>query len=341
MKQMIKRFLARKIVGRKRARQLPVSELERLHTAPTVPGYNDSIYFAGWQEDGLAFVTRQAFRTGKPHENWLKVHIPGEGVWGFENRNMPAGEGFVQGPLAYRMEEPGKRWSLTYQGTLSKGSLEKDATLRILWEGTTPLIDFDRAGAILEHTASRIAAHPWNKEFFQKLKELHKVHYEQAGRVTGSITFDNKDYLFDGHGVRDHSFGKRSWQGWDRHIWFLGVLEDGRAFNASVIDYDFIRDLQAGYLVDDGHITTLAGVPSFAVLEMPEPLPHRLELPLRTAEEGTLLLETDMEVFFPFVMDGVYHIRQALARFRLDGVPGQGIAEMGINIRKYGIDPSY
>ncbi len=326
------------MVNRKRSRSLPVPELESLHLQPEVPGFNDSSYFAGWQEDGLSFVTRQAFRSDKHNENWLKIHLPGEGVWGFENRNLPAGQGFVQGSLKYIIITPGKHWAIKYKGPVFKDNIEEEISLEISWEGTGPIIDFDRLGTLQENTARCIAAEPWNSAFFKKLKELHKVHYEQAGRVRGKILFREKEYLLEGSGVRDHSFGRRSWNGWVRHIWFLGVLEDGRYFNASIIDYDFIKGLKAGYLGDTGNAITLAGLPSFEELALPESLPEVLTLPLLLrAGEDKKTLTVKMETFFPFVMDGVYHIRQALAHFTLDDIPGMGIAEMGINMKKYGI----
>ena len=99
MKQALKLFLARKMVKQRKGREHSAKELERLHTHPGLPGFNDSIYFAGWEQEGFAFVTRQAFRSDKPHENWFKIFIPGEGVWGFENLSLPAGEGFRQGSL--------------------------------------------------------------------------------------------------------------------------------------------------------------------------------------------------------------------------------------------------
>ncbi len=337
MKKALKEFLAKRMVGRKRSRQPPVDELERLHLQPGTPGFNDSIYFAGWQQDGLAFVTRQAFRSDKPNENWLKVHLPEEGVWGFENLPLPAGKGFVQGPLRYHTITPGKAWELTYEGPVFREGKEERLRLEVRWEGIFPIIDFDREGALLDVTARRIAAEPWNREFFRKLRELHKVHYEQTGRVTGRVEFRGKEYRLEGEGVRDHSFGRRNWQDWERHIWFLGVLDDGRCFNVSIIDYAFIKDLQAGYLGTPRRIETLEKIATFGDLSLENPLPTQLDIPVTLHRgEKAQLLSTHMTAFFPFVMDGTYHIRQALAHFSFDGVHGMGIAEMGINLEKYG-----
>jgi len=336
MKQTMKYFLSRQMVRRKKSRAHTVEELERRHIKPSLPGFNDSIYFAGWQPGGLSFVTRQAFRSGKPHENWLKIHVPEEGVWGFENISFPAGEGFRQGPLEYVCKEPGKRWHLKYNGPVRQDGKEEHAVLDIIWEGKGKIIDFDHTGALPEATALEIARQPWNRDFFRKLKELHKVHYEQAGEVRGTLTFKGKKHALAGGGVRDHSFGIRHWEGWHRHIWFLGILEDGRYFNASVIDYDFIKNLKAGYLGKGDAVRTLAGVPSFEQLAWEPSLPKILDLYVQEKNGGEKKhLAAKMKIFFPFTMDGVYHIRQSLADFTYDGTPGTGIAEMGINMKKY------
>ena len=342
MKKGIKRFLANRMVKRHRSRDLPVEELEKKHRQPDIEGFNDSSYFAGWQKDGLSFVTRLAFRTGKHNENWLKIHIPGEGVWGFEDRPMEEGEGLRQGPLAYVCQEPGNRWSIEYKGPVFQGNNEEELLLELSWEKLGPVIDFDKNGTMYENTALQIAGQPWNKEFFRKLRELQKVHYEQAGRITGRILWKGQELPFDGQGIRDHSFGKRSWDGWERHIWFLGVLEDGRYFNNSVIDFDFIPNLKAGYFGDATTITTVASLPDLSEILPQEPLPTEVEYTLRLRPgEAEKRMKVRMKAFFPFTMDGVYHIRQALADFSLDGVPGMGIAEMGINLKTHDLPISY
>ncbi len=337
----MKLFLARQMVKRKRVRQLSVNELETLHLQPETPGFNDSSYFAGWEKEGFALVTRQAFRSDKPNENWLKLLIPGEGVWGFENLNLPAGEGFRQGTLAYECLVPGKQWILRYTGAVYQKKRKENIILDLTWTSTSAVIDFDKKGVNPEQTAREIARQPWNKTFFHKLQEIRKTHYEQAGKITGTITWGGRSFPVNMNGIRDHSFGKREWNHWQRHIWFLGILEDGRFFNISVIDYDFITGLKAGYLVNGEHTITFYKTHGLDEAGYTYPLPEALEFTLQERKDSPeILLKTKMIRFFPFVMDGVYYIRQSLAEFTYNGVRGMGIAEMGVNIKKYGMDIS-
>ncbi len=327
----LKSFLALKMITHRKGRDLPVEVLESKHTDPDTFAYNDSSYFAGVSRDGFTFVTRQAFRTGKHNENWLKIHIPGEGVWGFEDMELPEGEGFKQGTLEYVCLKPGEEWSIKYDGPVFKDGKEEEIKLNLKWRSTSPVMDFDKEGTSPRQVAEQVASQKWNKEFFRRLREIHLVHIEQGGEITGTITWKGKENGVKLKGVRDHSFGKRNWEEWSRHIWFLGILDDGRFFNVSVIDYDFVKDLKAGFIFDGEKYVTFAETPSFADLNLKEPLPHKLSFKVKEMEKGDEKeITTDMVEFFPFMMDAVYHIRQSKAEFTYGGVKGIGIAEMGV-----------
>ncbi len=83
MKQKIKEYLASRIVRKGKNRKMSLEYLELKHVEPGQRSFNDSSYFGGFSRDGFSIVMRQSFRVDKPNENWLKIHIPGEGVWGF------------------------------------------------------------------------------------------------------------------------------------------------------------------------------------------------------------------------------------------------------------------
>ncbi len=339
MKQRIKNILATALITRGKGRHIPVEVLETRHQREGIPGFNDSSYFAGLSEQGFSFVARQSFRTDRPHENWLKVDVPGEGVWGFENRKMEEGTGFRQGTLEWKCESPGKIWKIYFKGLLEQDGKEREIELNLTWQATSPIVDFDKSGTNPGRVALQVAKEKWNRRFFRRLGELRQVHYEQAGKISGTITWNGKIHEVKLTGVRDHSYGARQWEDWDRHFWYLGVLEDGRFFNFSMIRYDFVKDLQAGFLVDSRGPQTIAGLPFFDDLEWDEILPREVSLPVAEHKTGPdKRLEVKMKTFFPFVMDEVYYIRQARADFVYDGIRGLGIAEMGVNIEKYGIE---
>ena len=339
MKQRIKDWLALKMVTRGKKRTFSYDELEVKHVDPPIKAFNDSSYFAGISKEGVTFVTRQAFRVDKPNENWMMIHIPGEGVFGFENREMKEGEGFKQDSLIYQCEKSGEEWNIRFEGELPQGSKKGFLKLDLSWKGTAPIVVFDKVGTTSQQVSKQIAAEKWNGYFFKKLKELDQVHYEQAGKLTGSFVWNGKEYNTEFTGVRDHSWGVRNWEDWDRHFWLLGLLEDGRFFNFSKISYSFVKNLQAAFIYNFDHYKTMHHIPLLEEIKMDCLMPKKLSFDVMEDKGGALKnMSLEMKHFFPFHMDNDYYLRQAKADFVYDGVKGVGIAEMGINLKNYNVD---
>ncbi len=338
MKNFLKKFIALRMTRSHKKSENPIIFLEQKHFDAANGDFNDSIYFAGVSKNDFSFVTRMAFRSGKNNENWFKIFIPGEGVWGFENIDLKEGEGFEQDNLKYICNEPGDLWKLYYHGPVFQGKKHFQIKIDLNWHSVVPIADFNVVGTSYEQVAFQIAKEKWNLDFFKKLKEIYKIHYEQAGNITGTVTWKRKKYDVQLTGLRSHSFGKRNWNDWGRHVWLTGILDDGKYFNISIIDYDFVKNLKAGFLWNRKEYVNFAKTPSFGDLKMLEPLPKTLSFPLKVKQgEKSIIVNVDMNLFFPFTMDGVYHIRQAKAEFDFGGQKGIGIAEMGINLKKYNV----
>ncbi len=339
MKQILKSILAVYMTKRKKKREFTLKELESKHTETGKKSFNDSSYFAGISKEGFTFVTRLSFRSDKPNENWMKVNIPGEGVWGFENRNFPEGKGFKQGPLEYECIVPGEKWRIKYEGTLPQGKKEEHIKLDVEWTAAAPLVVFDKVGTTALQVGKQIAKERWDRNFFNKLRELDQVHYEQAGKMTGVIQWKGKRHELEFVGVRDHSWGNRNWPDWDRHFWLLGLLEDGRFFNFSLISYGFVKNLKAAFIYTGDRYKTIFKIPSFDQLKFDSLMPKSLSFPVQEDKDGPVkTLSLKMRTFFPFRMDETYYLRQAESEFVYDGVKGIGFAEMGINLGKHEID---
>jgi hypothetical protein len=328
------------LVNSGKKRQNYLNDMEIKHSEPWRKGFNDSSYFAGISADGISFVSRLAFRVDKPNENWLKVFIPGEGVWGFENKLMPEGDAFKQGSMEYTCIEPGKKWKISYNGLVEKDASEEKLQLELYWESTGSIVDFDKAGTTTSQVGRQIAAEKWNPSFFKKLKELKQVHYEQAGIISGFILWRNKKIEVRLTGVRDHSWGIRNWEDWDRHFWLIGVLEDARFFNFSQISYSFVKCLKAGFLSKGNFQKTIFRIPDFEEIKFDSLFPKKISFGVEEFKGEIAPLHINLKTFFPFKMDEIYYIRQAAAEFEYNGVKGIGIAEMGANLHNYDIDIS-
>lgn len=339
MKQTIKDVLAVYMTKRGKSREFTNEELEVKHVDKSKKSFNDSSYFAGISKDGFTFVTRQAFRVDKPNENWMMLSVPGEGVWGFENQELEEGEGFKQGTLEWKCIKPGETWNIQFYGDLPQGDKTGKLKLNVNWEAAAPIVLFDKVGTTALQVGKQIAKEKWTKAYFEKLRELDQVHYEQAGKMSGTLQWKGKTHTLEFIGVRDHSWGVRNWEDWDRHFWLLGLLEDGRFFNFSLISYSFVKNLQAAFIFNTEDYTTIYKIPNFDELQLDPMLPKSLEFDVQEVKDGPIKhMKLNMLNFFPFHMDEDYYLRQAEAEFEYDGVNGVGIAEMGANLKNYDID---
>lgn len=117
------------------------------------------------------------------------------------------------GNLRYEMVEPLAGWRVTLQG-------DKRARADLSFHGVSPAYDYrDNAQTLPAAVAD--------------------VHYEQAGRVRGTVTLRGQSIPVDAVGHRDHSWGVRDWAGPANWKWItaLAAGDDGAgglrfAFNA-------------------------------------------------------------------------------------------------------------
>jgi len=331
MKQFLKNFRALRFVKSARSKAVSIEEMETKHQQPTITDFSDSIYFSGISTEGITFVTRMSFRNKKLNENWLKIHIPGEGVWGFENRGMIEGEGFEQGKLKYICEKPGKVWRIIFEGPVFQGKKYYQISIDLKWKSALANVNFEDNGVSPDQLAFQIAKQEWNWWFIKHLKALKREHYEQVGEIKGIITWKRKKHKVQMKAIRYHSFGKHNWKDLERHFWFTGLLEDGRMFHCGVVDYNIVSELKSGFIAAKEKVTSLVKTPSFNALNFSDDQPPELSFDIvEQAGMAEKNVQIEMLEFFPFTMDEIYSIRQAKAAFEYDGIKGIGIVEMGL-----------
>jgi hypothetical protein len=79
-----------------------------------------------------------------------------------------------------------------------------------------------------------------------------KGHYEQHGRAVGRLVVDGVEYQLDGLGLRDHSWGPRSWQSPAYYRWLIGQFDTDFGFMGSQIVTQAGTELLSGFVFRDG-----------------------------------------------------------------------------------------
>lgn len=142
-------------------------------------------------------------------------------------------QGGLVGPMHFRCDEPLARWTVTVDHP------QVQATL--LWEAAH-------------------AAYDWN------VGAMGSRHFEQPGRVTGTLTIGDDTYVIDGWGQRDRAWGHRANHA-IRTAWSSRVIfGDGDLQHAAIIGLGDETYL-FGYRVKDGEaklIDRLSLSPSYA-----------------------------------------------------------------------------
>jgi hypothetical protein len=182
--------------------------------------------------------------------------------------------------------EPGQRWRLLYSGPARRETLASmmAGTHTHLSEGPYVTVDVD-----LEFEATRPA---W--DFGTIVGEAWaNFHYEQHGRVTGTIRYDTSDggsstVTLNGNGYRDHSRGPRDLSAFGGFHWHHAQFPGGRAFS-----------IVRSYKYEAGALSV--GVNRAVVFDGEKMLPAEIvgELPVMTdkqlpAERYTITLKSDL-----------------------------------------------
>lgn len=176
---------------------------------------------------------------------------------------------------------PEGRWGVDYDKydfttpwSLSKKMIEPLEKYRIT---------YDRAGFRLDLTYTAVAPpNIMDNPATELTRNAFKVHFEQPGRIAGTIELDGERYDVDCFSIRDGGHGPRSLEAaepggytWstadERNGWHMLAPGSGKSHTASAI---------GGYILRDGEMSPLAEG-TRTVLERDGPRPTRIEIKAR------------------------------------------------------------
>lgn len=338
---MVNYIKYRIIKSRLRKRKIKSWKLDEIESKQVseVPFFNDSSYFNGIDNSGQFFLSRMSFRTGRNNEHWLEFYSKEHGLLRKKDSPGVEGEGFSQGAFSFEMLEPGQSWKIRFDGTMINDSgSSKNVSFDLIYEATTPLIDFQHA-MMIEQTSRMISEQKWSKIFFAKLEEMKKMHFEQGGKLKGTISVEGKSTTYEFSSMRDHSWGKRIWGDWKRHVWICGMLDNGDCINVSMISYDFLGQLSAGYYVKNGQVTYLKSCPKMESFASAPLFPDTGELELIFGQEEKVILSWNRINFVPYDMDnGEYKIFEGISRVKVGKLKGNFVTEFGLNPVYYDVE---
>jgi hypothetical protein len=171
----------------------------------------------------------------------------GSVAFGFTRPQCDASESFHGGGLAVEVVEPFEHVRVTFEGTVNL--LPDPAALS---DPKTALAStvVTRCAATLD---LRAAAPPYAETFDGDGESFAPNHYEQLTTVCGFLTLGDTSIDIAGFGLRDHSWGPRSWQAPHFYRWVHGSAE-GLGFMGAYFGGKDDPDRSGGFVWDAGQL---------------------------------------------------------------------------------------
>ena len=321
---------------------------EYFHPVGDDRSWSESYYF-NFTDPALEIgaFTRMGFR---PREGWADalhaVYLPGGRVaftYGRRTDITPAAIGAMGdadpqvAALTLRRGEPFGRWGVVYRG---QAQVMDDPTVMLLAtkdrpDGWCELVDLEMditfTGSASPHYARAGA----------------QGHFEQTARAEGTIRLGDTEWRVEGDGVRDKSWGPRTWQapsGSASKAARPAAVTEGCFINW--FSMNFGPDLALGgtcgvtadgsmrgrgWIQRDGRMADLDEVTMTTVFDDADPLLHRtVRLTAREASGDIIVVDGTVLTICPTKVprrDGITFINEGHARFHLGSRVGYGIAE--------------
>ena len=214
-------------------------EDEYMHPGPE-PTFNESMYFNVYDPaERVGGFVRIGNRPNEGHaEVTTCIYLPdGRVAFMYSRPEISDNEQFSAGGASLEVIEPFESLRVEYSGKVVVEMADPRAAFT-----SNP---YEHATVSLDYSG---ASKPWGGEP-QGVKErsgeeFAKGHYEQLVKASGTIAVGDLEYTVDGRGLRDHSWGPRTWQAPWYYRWLTVNMRDGSGLMLSRVarkDSDGIR----------------------------------------------------------------------------------------------------
>lgn len=190
-----------------------------VHRVGPEPNFNESMYFHFDDPvHGIGGFLRLANRPNEGRgERTVCLYLPnGSVAFGFARPEFADHAQFSAGGMTVQSVEPFQRLQVTFEGSVN------------LLSDPLAMVDPKAALSSSPVTACSVRfsltalAPAYSETFDGDGESFAPNHYEQLMRVDGEIRLGERTYDVAGHGLRDHSWGPRSWQAPWFYRWMHG-----------------------------------------------------------------------------------------------------------------------
>jgi hypothetical protein len=199
--------------------------------------------------DELGGFVRIGNRPNAHAEMTIAVYLPDHtALFMYKRPQIADNARFAAGGMEFTVHEPFKRLSVSYDGhavylaqpldladpkAAFTSNPYRQVHLELDYEGLSPMYGGEHDGTNTEMVFA-------------------KGHYEQHVRAVGRIAIDGQETAIRGFGLRDHSWGPRSWQSPKYYRWLTCEFDDGFGFMGSQIVTQSGSEWLSGFVFRNG-----------------------------------------------------------------------------------------
>ena len=305
------------------------------YTHPLGPeeNFNESMYFNFFDHKrGQGGFARIGNRANEGYaEVTICIYLPtGEVLFNYQRPRIEDNDSMDAAGMRFEVLEPLAKHRVTYEGgavfltepgqmadpsVAFRNNPHKKISLDIMHEAVGPV--YGTAGS--QRPAEE------NKE-----QGFARAHYEQHMATKGTITIDGETMEIDGSGLRDHSWGPRSWQAIHSYRWLTCAF--GPDFGIMVSEVSPSKDVsnRRGVVVRGEKLTAITGFELESEFDEETRAHKRMTAKLELAGGEKMVLEGEVKSYIPLRnrrAQMVTHIGEGMTEYRCEGRTALGISE--------------
>jgi hypothetical protein len=303
------------------------------HELGPEPNFNESMYFNFFDPGrGLGGFVRIGNRANERRaEMTATLFLPdGRVLFNFKRPTIEDNSEFDAGGMRFDVLEPGERLR-----TLYEGSVVELVDPRAMSDPRKAFAESPKRGVALdlEHTAVGPmygSAHDEHEASVSHQNQFARAHYEQHMRVRGTLDLDGERVEIDGHGLRDHSWGPRTWQAIEGYEWLTMNFGDDLGAMVSIIRRSGSEPRVGGVVVRGMEADFVEDASIDAEYEDDGLFHKALRVNLETRGGDRLEIEGTVRSFIPLRnrREGMTtHVGEGMTEWRLGNRTGFGLSE--------------
>jgi hypothetical protein len=228
---------------------------EYLHPLEEDQNFQESMYFNVFDP---AHQVGGFVRIGnRPNEGYAEmtvcVYLPDRRVaFMFKRPQIEGHTALDAGGLKIEVQEPFEHLTATYRGSLLmlEDPLAMADPKKAFTENPTSKSEIDLT---FTRVSDMVGGEPDDRKE-KPGEEFARGHYEQLNAVAGRIKVGEDEWQVDGFGLRDHSWGPRTWQAPWYYRWLTGNAGPEFGFMVSRIARQQGEGTRGGFVWEDGQL---------------------------------------------------------------------------------------